>query len=219
MTSGSRGSTSTLAKGPTSDRTPNVPAITGAVASCAASVTANGSTSTRGPGTRRAIGTARKRIPAVPRNESWKPTSVATAGSIASSSAEQSASSANECGRRPSRAEQQARPHHQAAAHRGGAGAAEHDVHRQHDQSHHVLGGAATSLAGGLNPPINPATITTFSPLTATMWIKPGVLQGLADRGRQRAVDAEGDAEQQRRLRLGQSAGHRSGHETARLLR
>ena len=103
MTSGSSGSTSALASGAARDRTPKAPAVTGAVATCAATVTANGSTSRRGPGRCAAIGDAKRRMPAVPRKESWKPTSVATAGWTASRRAEQSPSSANECGRRPSR--------------------------------------------------------------------------------------------------------------------
>ena len=47
---GRSGSTSALAIGPPTEMTPNVPAMTGTVASCAATVTANGSTISRGPG-------------------------------------------------------------------------------------------------------------------------------------------------------------------------
>ena len=67
---GRSGSTSALAIGPAMEITPNVPAMIGVVASCAATVTANGSAIRRGPGTRDAIGAASSRIPAVPRNES-----------------------------------------------------------------------------------------------------------------------------------------------------
>ena len=73
-----------MATGPTSETTPNVPAMTGTVAACAATVTANGSTRTRGPGSRRASGPASRTMPAVPRKESWNPGSRTNAGSIPS---------------------------------------------------------------------------------------------------------------------------------------
>src|SRR5580658_1370228 len=47
---GRSGNTTAFAIGPAMEMTPNVPAITGNVASCAASVTANGSAIKRGPG-------------------------------------------------------------------------------------------------------------------------------------------------------------------------
>ena len=81
MATGTNGTTSTLAKGATSERRSKLTRITGSVVSCAARVSATGSRIQAGnAGSRRSTPAPNQMRPAVASRDSWKPTSQSTDG-------------------------------------------------------------------------------------------------------------------------------------------
>ncbi|HKE77615.1 MAG TPA: hypothetical protein VKB57_28600, partial [Acidimicrobiales bacterium] len=86
------GTARTLAGSDATGTEPNVATRIGATAVWAASVTASGVASQRGPGTSGAMWWAPTTMPAVPATDSWKPTEVTSSGSTSSMPATPSAS-------------------------------------------------------------------------------------------------------------------------------
>ena len=181
----------------------------GSVAACAASDTPSASASQRrarpgaGPRSRAVSRLPQASSPAVAATDSWKPTSVAMAGSISSRPQTASPSAVAALPGRPDSRARSATPHIRAARTTLAPPPAS-SVYRQMTTMMSTDRPRRPTPAASSRLPTTPATTAMFQPLMATTWLRPVVAKSVTTSRATRITTPDQDARGQTGLRLRQ---------------